>query len=470
MADPAILGLPDFNKFNTRGDTRTSHRRRILSTYPNGGAPLTGILSMIKSEPVDSIEHTWYEKRYRPARATVRGTNPITSDAPSTGDADDGTNMTTGAKAITVAHHIKVDSISRFAPGQIFRLSSTGVQFRITAVTKGVADEDLLGYIRCYPVRAYTAAATDDATGTQLEVIGSAHGEGATGNSVKASGVRVPVSIKNITQIARDAFYFPGSVLQQGMEWDKSGPYKEKARDTIVDHMVGIELATIFGQRSMSTVDSLDSTQTESESLRTMSGIIEFLSLWDAGSDGAYAIDGSNYNPYNTHVAATADTDDLKRVITNTAGTVSVDQWNVWAERVGRYHTNRSNEKLVLCGSGAINAMHKMFRVESSFNVSANQKAYGLNFTTLHTPYGDFHFVLHPLFNENANWRNYALILDVHSMRFRPLRNRDTALLKNRQSNGDDFRKDEYLTEFTLEFWHPENSMLIKNIQDYTVS
>ncbi|NJO48310.1 MAG: hypothetical protein HC840_01180 [Leptolyngbyaceae cyanobacterium RM2_2_4] len=129
----SILGLPDFAAFKKQGAVRTSHRRRILHSFPNGGSPLTGILSMLKTEPVDSVEHTWYEKRYVPARTTLRGTNPITSTAPvetsggagDEGDADTGTNST-GTVTTATALYIKLGSTERIAPGHLLMLE-TGI-------------------------------------------------------------------------------------------------------------------------------------------------------------------------------------------------------------------------------------------------------------------------------------------------------------------------------------------------------
>ena len=59
------------------------------------------------------------------------------------------------------------------------------------------------------------------------------------------------------------------------------------------------------------------------------------------------------------------------------------------------------------------------------------------------------------------------LILDVHSIKYRALLDRDTQLLKMRQNPGDDKRKDEFLTEAGVEFWQPEANMLIKNVNTY---
>ena len=467
MAD-SIFGLPSSKKFADESDRFYNHRRKILHLYPNGACPLTGILSMCPEEPVNDSIFIWYEKRYKSPQATLRGTDPITTTAPSTGDANDGTASTTGAKVITTDYYLKVDTVKDLKKGQTLELSSDrNIQFWIVNVVPGVATPSLLGYILVRLVRAATfgTIATFFSTSTLIKVIGSAYGEGQVGTGLTSTAFKRPYPIQNTTQIFRDRFTFPGSVLKMGLKYDKTGPYKEKAKDTIVDHMTSIERAIIWGKRSTTSRASFDSNQ-EDLTVRTMSGIIEFLELWDAGATGI-SIDGSTYAPYSFKTASTVDTDDQKRVITNTGGLVSVDLWNVWAERTGRYHTNKSSDKLVLCGSGALIAFVKMFRRNTFFEVSYGDNAYGLEITTLKTPFGKFHFVSHPLFNEDATFRYWALILDIWSLKTRPLLDRDTRLLKNRQNPGDDLRIDEYLTELGLEFWAPEQHMLIKNIADY---
>ena len=73
----------------------------------------------------------------------------------------------------------------------------------------------------------------------------------------------------------------------------------------------------------------------------------------------------------------------------------------------------------------------------------------------------------HPLFSDDPEWRYWALIIDIHSLKYRPLKNRDTKIKKMVQGNDDDKRRDRYLTEETMEFWFPENNMLIKNVRDF---
>lgn len=467
MAD-SILGLPSSKKFADESDRFYNHRRKILHLYPSGGAPLTGILSNLTEEPVNDSIHIWYEKRYKSPQAALRGTARVTTDAPSTGDADDGTVVVTGAKAITTDFYFKVDTTRDLKAGQTFIIDTdSNLQFWIVSVTRGVSSEALLGYVKARLVRAATfgTIATIFASATVIRVIGTAYGEGQSGTGVGQTGVKRPFAIQNTTQIFYDQMTFPGSVLKMGLKYDQTGPYKEKAKDLVIDHMTGLERSLIWGRRATISRASFDTTQ-EDLTVRHMSGIIEFLELWDAGSTGLQ-VDGATYAPYAFKGANTVDTDDQKRVIANTSGVVTVDKWNGWAEKVGRYHTNKSKDKLVLCGAGAIIAMANLFRNNTDMKVEMGDSAYGLDFMTLLTPFGKFHFVTHPLFNESAAYNYWALILDIHSLRFRPLVDRDTRLLKNQQNNGDDFRKDAYRTEGSLEMWAPEQHMLIKNVRTY---
>src|SRR5690606_21404044 len=136
--------------------------------------------------------------------------------------------------------------------------------------------------------------------------------------------------------------------------------------------MTGLERSLIWGRRATVARSSFDSNQ-EELSVRHMSGIIEFLELWDAGSTGL-SIDGSTYAPYSFKGQSSSDSDDQKRVIANTSGVITVRKWNEWAERVGRYHTNRTKDKLVICGSGALLAMADMFRNNTEMKVQEGNK------------------------------------------------------------------------------------------------
>lgn len=472
-----LLGIPlNSEQFRAAGDRFESYRRNILHFYPNGKATLTGILSLIGEEAVnDSLFH-WFEDRYELPKTTIRRAGAgaaLTTTEPVSATADGANPVTDGTGAVTVSTplYLTVDGTQFFRPGYIISVGSPEVQLYVAAVTN-YSTVTQNGYLKCFLLRAgtFSAAANtfnaaDFEAGNTVQVLGIAMGEGAAGSGINPLPFKRPTQITNQTQISRTPMTFSGSVLKMGLKYDNSGPYMEESKKKEIEHMTSLERNLIFGRRSTNMRPSLDGSGND-EVVRTTSGILEFLELWDAGASGLQ-IDGSTYAPYSGHSAATSDTDDNKRIIENAAGTMSVDKLHEYFERVSRFHSPMTDERLVLCGSKAIQTMTTLFRKESQFNVDYNNEMYGLRFTTFSSPFGAFHFMQHPMFNMRADWRSQMLILDVHSIKYRPLIDRDTQLLKMRQNPGDDFRKDEFLTEAGVEFWQPEANMLIKNVNTY---
>ena len=469
MAD-SILGLITSAKFAAENDRFYNHRRKILYSYPAGNCSLTGILSLADDEPTDDTVNIWYEQRYQSPQFASRGTNPLTLSAPSTCDADDGTVAVTATiNNVTTDVWLKVDSTKDLRPSQVIQQDTAEYQLWVIQVVPGVATASLKGYVKCRMLRAVTPyTGTDYTAGTTFSVVGTAVGEGASDTGLTPLGMKRPYAVQNQCQIFRTAFTFTGTVLKEGLKYDASGPYKKRAKEAIIEHMTSIERTIIWGKKSTTTRAALTSGD-EDEVVRTMSGILEFIRLWDAGSTGLQ-IDGSTYAPYGFKTASTLDSQDQKRIIDNTDGTISVKKFNIWAERVTRYSSGKTRDKLILCGSGCSLVFAELLRKNTQVLASEKTKIYGLSLTTISTPCGDFHLMNHPLFSERADLRQAALILDVWNIKFRPLRDRDTTLRKMIQPNGADRRKDEYLTEATLEFVRPDSCMYIKNISTYVES
>ena len=121
----SILGLPTSAKYQAAGDRFNAHRRQILNIAPNGGSPLTALLSMIPSEPLTDSIYYWYEKRFKVSQAALRGTNPVTTTVPTDGDTDDGTAVTATSVAITTALYIRLILRATFTPGKSSFLTLT---------------------------------------------------------------------------------------------------------------------------------------------------------------------------------------------------------------------------------------------------------------------------------------------------------------------------------------------------------
>lgn len=459
MENNIILGLPSVAKFRNKDLVNQSIRRRIIHSFPNGSAPLTAILAWCKNQPITDTQHQWFEKIHMPPRIVCRGNPVATSTEPSAYDSDDsGTALAAGAKTTATPIWIKVQTTGLVAENDVIRVGSWDVPLRVVGVvgaSNGTADK---GYIKVLPLRAFTYATANALTADQvIDIIGSAYAEGS--GSGAARGLVYPTRILNQTQIFKEPFEITGSAGQVDMEYDNTGAYKEMSQDASRFHFEKIEKALIFGQRTTTTDAS-------GKEIRTMSGIIEFLKLWDAGDVGL-TIDGSPYAPYNFKGQTTSETDQLKRYIPNTDGKISIDRLERWLRNINMYANSKSAERLVVCGSGVMLAMSKAMRDQGSYQWEVGQSMFGTNFNKLVTSFGNINFLTHPLFNENPLYQNSALFLDVWSLNFRPLQNRDTALIKNIQANDADSRKDQWRTEATLEFWNPCNHLFVENISTY---
>ena len=468
----SILGLPSSDKFKTAGTDLGSIRRKTFMTYPQAGMTLTGLISLLDSESLSHVDYYHFEERFRYLGSTTRGTSPITKSAPSTGDADDGTvSDGTSLGDITTANYIKVASTEDYRVGQIVSFDTAGsnLQFQITAVTRGVSDVALLGYLTVRPVRAlgeYTASKY--AAGAYAPVIATAYGQGSTVGT--PLGTRIPQKIQNGTQLIRTPMKFSLEAMKTPMTFDSSGPYKLEARRKIQEHFCQMEAAVLFGRRSGARRTVLNSADSANDSdgaeiVYTMSGLLEFLQLWDAGSTGL-TINGSTYAPYDHKAITTDDTDPDKRFITNAAGTVNYTLLEDWVTRSNTTSARTTSDRIGICGNAAMSAINKMARNETSQILSQKDSVYGLNITTLLFPTGNLHLVTHPLFNDKMfGLNNSLLIADPTNMSIRPFF--ETDLRTNIQNKKSLVREDEYVTEFGLEVHNTESNVFIKNCGTY---
>jgi len=471
----AILGLVSTESVSAQ--RWTNIRRKVFYQYPNGSAPLIGILSMMKEESTNDPEFSWWEKRLLEQITTSAAMNSGGSfGKTSTGYNTDfnGTSDTIAVSSTApVTYGLSLVDQTLFRPGHVIKMAnvpsySTGYLIDITA---RVTSTNPTGNGNSGPMLTFTVInlfshqtgaavtsfiPTNSSTnvGLTVQVIGSAFPQGVV--DLSSEVYYLPINPGNYTQIFRTPFSFTGNALVTPLKFDDTGVYKDKAKSHSIDHMVEQELAVIFGQKSKTVVTGTASPTTGvGLPTYTMGGIIYFLQQWEAGS---------TYG----NTAAVLDTDDNKRIIANAAGTMNESTYDGYLERLFRTTSNVSNEKLVLCGSGFLKVMNQMYRTNSTFvYYPPSGDTFGMEIVAHKTAFGTVYYKTHPLFSRNSALRNNALFLDVHNLRYRPMDKRDTQLLKNRQPNDADYRKDEWFSEFGLEFRMPESFMYLQNVQNY---
>jgi hypothetical protein len=488
----------------------TNIRRKVFYNYPNGSAPLIGILSMIKEEETNDPEFSWWEKRLKEqvtnslasytltpgsSSATNAGSWFVSTDG-TTWKNSEGTAGTTATLAIyPIAHAsapaygygLLVSDASLFRVGHVFKMfapkssGSADLRCLVTGfaarsgltVTDGLTSPGTVAVttttdVIIFKIISIDGANTSSTTATivptvanavnEVAVVGSSFPHGVTDQSTEV--YYLPINIGNYSQIFRTPFSFTGASLVTPVKFDDTGIYKDKAKQHSIDHMIEQELAFIFGVKTRNATNNLNAVVPNATTGAGLpqyftGGILYFLKLWEAGS------------VYES-TAATADNDDNKRIITNSGGTLNEQDYDGYLERLFRASNNVTNEKLVLCGSGFLKVVNQMYRSNSNFvYYPPSGDTYGMEIVAHKTAFGTVYYKTHPLFSRNATLRNNALFVDVHNLRYRPMSKRDTQLLKNRQPNDADYRKDEWFTECGLELRMPESFMYLQNVQSY---
>lgn len=266
----------------------------------------------------------------------------------------------------------------------------TGEQFRVDSVVGNTL----------FVTRGIGSTAANMNENDELYLIGTAQPENDTS---KVARSLVPVAFENNTQIFRTPYEISETAANVSYqvgpnEWDR------KQQRAAVEHAKDIEQAAIFGRKS--------STFPGSAEARTTGGALSFITSnqMDAG------------------------------------GVLSESEFNTFMQSVFRYG---SEDKIAFMSGAAIQALGKF---PASKQITKNDETtYGMNVTTYEGPFGKIHTVYHKML-EGQKYGGYCIVIDMQEVAWRPLENRDTKLLPNRQPNDQDGRKSEYLTEAGLKF------------------
>lgn len=440
-----ILGLVSTESYAS--ERFKNVRRSVQYFYPNGAAPLAGFMSLMDDEDTDDPEFSWYEKRMRQQTTTTASQGTSKGPFLTSVGADAGDPVTLTAET---TYEIKVAATENFRVGHVIKVPLATGGSTLTdwkSLVTEIVSSTVLKVRAITTLAAVDNGATNENVGREVLVIGSAFSQGI--QDISSEVYTLPSAFTNFCQIFRTPFSITGTALKTSAKFDDTGVYKDKAKEHSLYNMIEMEKAFIWGPKSGPYADPVTGLPTY-----TSGGILHFLQRWEAGD---YA-----------SVTATADSDDDKRIITNAAGTMSEDTYDTYLERVFRVTNNKSNEKLVLCGSGFLKVMNQLYRSKSVLNADLPlTDTYGMNVVSHLTPFGTVYYKTHPLFTQNPTLRYNALFCDVSNLKYRYVQGRDLELLKNREPNDADYRKDEWLGECGLEVWFPESFMYMQNVRSY---
>lgn len=347
----AILGLRGTGDF-TADERPRNWREKILQLFPNGEAPLTALMSMLKSQPTDDPEFNQWEKRLPVQRMLAAGAQANVADVTIV--------MVSGAK----------DAVA----GSIVMNERTNEKMRV--------DQDPTNDTDLHVVRGSgTTAAAGILQGDGFTIIGNAHAEGSGVPTVKSYS---PTKFTNLTQIFRMPFSMTRTAKKTRLRWDNTGPYREAKREALSLYSIEREKAYIWGEK-------FETIGTNGKPLRMTGGVISFLT----SNVGANAPNGNFGSP-------TAPLGDLDEATLDTM-----------LENIFRYG---SIEKLALCGSTFIKAITTLGKRNGTLNVVPTDRAYGMKIVEYISAFGTLMLKNHPLMSQHPVWRQNCLILDVNNL------------------------------------------------------
>lgn len=383
-------------------------REMVLRLYPNGQAPLTAIMSKMGSEKTSDPIYHWWQKSLPDQRAAITG---VYTDVLSTA-------YTSGGAAADVLY-IKMSAadVSKFIPShQILLRDASNLTVDVNAKVTAVTANGASSYLTIKLLEADDNGSGNDLSDADVAmIIGTINSEGGTSNS---SMMYDPTEYSNYTQIFKTALEHTRTASRTTLR--TGDQVKEAKREALELHSIEMEKAFIFGVKS-SGVGSNGKPE------RTTGGIKSFLT--------------TNVADY-TKAAGTA---------TWLAGG---EEWldNMF-EQIFRYGRN---EKLALCGSGALLGINRLAKQNGTFELTAAKKSYGIAVLEWLTPYGSIYLKTHPLFSYEATMRNSMLILEPENLKYRFVD--DTKYEPKIQANDLDGEKSQFITEAGLEL-HFEQSM-----------
>lgn len=288
---------------------------------------------------------------------------------------------------------------SYFRANDVVRNALTGEAYRVTSVST-----DTLTVVRSIG----DVAAATSASGAQLLIVSNASKQGATLGARKM--VKKTLGY-NYTQIVRHPFGFTNTNV--AIERYGGREPMAEAKQKLVEHKRSLEHIAFWGARDLITHGS------DGEPTGYAGGLDEFITtnIDDAGGAlteanlEAYLRDGYRYGSRNKVLfAAPVVTGAISGFLRDNISAPNGNE-RLWGAKVDYY-------------LGGALGIRTPIIVKRDWN----------DFSTANDQYG-----------------GWAFGVDMDHIRYRPLRGRDTSLLRNRQANDADETTHEYLTEMTFE-------------------
>ena len=385
-------------------------REGILFLNPNGDTPLQGFLGKLKSESLTDPEFAWWEEELRPVQLKVQGAiangtiQSITVVAGGIGD------ESTGAFSCAVGDLFMVQTSTGVVTGEYLEITAAPTTDTGITVARGAAGS--------------TAAAIAD--GAILTCVGSVFAEGTGAPNATSQN---PTKVKNFAQIFKTAYELTNTADNTEA---RTGPalQNDKKRQ-MFKHASKLELAYLFG-RAYETIGP------NNKPKRYTGGLFNFLA--------------NQTKTFGKNGVATG------------AAVWNEDNFLDWVAQCFNYTADGvGNERIVLCGNGALNALNKLAKNGSNtrINYDGIVSFYGMELQRWVLPQGVLYFKSHPLFNINPVYQYAMLGLNISGLKDRFLRKH--TFKDNIQLPDSDTKKGQWIGETGLEVHFPKTHFIMLN-------
>lgn len=328
-------------------------------------------------------------------------------------------NCVVGATA--VATSIPVTAADDIVAGDLLMVDGTSEIVLVTAPLSG-------GNITVQRAVGTVAAAVIPAN-TILRHVGNAFEEG----SVRPTAVSILATrYINYTQIFRNSWAVTKTAAAIP-QIAGTGYVSESKEDCATFHALAIEKALFFGQKFMGTRNG--------QPFHTMEGIIPRI---QAAAPGNITTLGATTNWTQLEAAL----DPVLQTVTDPKG---------------------GNIRTMFVGGTARRVLHNIARLNSSYQITTAETAWGLQIDTIKAPRGTFEIIEHPLFNAfggTSAWARMAVICDLNAFSLAYLRKTENAEYNGAGTpvdNGIDAQGGTLTTELTCVIKNPAAFGVIYN-------
>jgi hypothetical protein len=324
----------------------------------NAGTTLFGLMSKLRNEPAETTEYKWFER------------DPVTREV----FIDNASTAYTSSSTSIVVDNGADDQVNGIVQAGAILRTSTGELLRVSAVTTG-STETTLTVTRGFG--STTASATGLAQNDTLVIVTLGKDEGSSPiNPV----YETPSTLVNYIQTFNSAVHLTNAFKASKLRTDIEGPLRERRVQALERIARDIELAYFFGRKASG-------------------GFV-------SGTNGRVWYTGGVVEAVDNIGGTVA-----QKLNGNATSGVALATFNEW---LASFLTLGSDAKLAFCGPKAYAAISNFANsATNGFRITGQETVFGMNITTINTPFGELSLAMHPLFKEIGSYNDWMIVVDL---------------------------------------------------------